>query len=117
MDSPGKNTGVGHHALLQGIFQTQGLNLGLLHCRQILHHLSRQESLVSWCIYLWSSSQYRYPLRWGQGQGACAAEMEVVGDFPQLLKDSFFKHLYQNSIWPYREKNGIVAKDFRAETT
>ena len=25
-DSPGKNTGVGSHALLQGIFQTQGLN-------------------------------------------------------------------------------------------
>ena len=25
-DSPGKNTGVGCHALLQGIFQTQGLN-------------------------------------------------------------------------------------------
>ena len=33
-DSPGKNTGVGCHALLQGIFPTQGLNprlLGLLH--------------------------------------------------------------------------------------
>ena len=29
-DSPGKNTGVGGHALLQGIFPTQGLNLGLL---------------------------------------------------------------------------------------
>ena len=28
---PGKNTGVGCHALLQGIFPTQGLNLGLLH--------------------------------------------------------------------------------------
>ena len=28
--------------LLQGIFQTQGLNPGLLHCRQILHHLSHQ---------------------------------------------------------------------------
>ena len=28
-DSPGKNTGVGCHALLQGIFQTQGLNPGL----------------------------------------------------------------------------------------
>ena len=27
---------------LQGIFQTQGLNPGLLHCRQILHHLSHQ---------------------------------------------------------------------------
>ena len=30
-DSPGKNTGVGCHALPQGIFQTQGSNPGLLH--------------------------------------------------------------------------------------
>ena len=30
-DSPGKNTGVGCHALLQGIFPTQGLKLHLLH--------------------------------------------------------------------------------------
>ena len=36
-DSPGKNTGVGCHFLLQGIFPTQGLNLGLLHCRQTLY--------------------------------------------------------------------------------
>ena len=43
-NSPGKNTGVGSHSLLQGIFLTQGLNLHLLHCRQILHHLSRRES-------------------------------------------------------------------------
>ena len=35
-DSPGKNTGVGCHALLQGIFPTQGSNPCLLHCRQIL---------------------------------------------------------------------------------
>ena len=35
-DSPGKNTGVGYHFLLQGIFTTQGLNLGLPHCRQTL---------------------------------------------------------------------------------
>ena len=39
-DSPGKNTGVGCHALLQGIFPTQGLNPVLPHCRQILCHLS-----------------------------------------------------------------------------
>ena len=32
-DSPGKNTEVGCHALLQGIFPTQGSNPGLLHCR------------------------------------------------------------------------------------
>ena len=37
-DSPGKGTGVGCHFLLQGIFQTRGLNLGLLHCRRILYH-------------------------------------------------------------------------------
>ena len=30
-----ENTGVGSHSLLQGIFLTQGLNLGLLHCRRI----------------------------------------------------------------------------------
>ena len=41
-DSPGKNPGVGCHALLQGIFPTQGLNLRLLHCKQILYHLSHQ---------------------------------------------------------------------------
>ena len=41
-DSPGKNTGVGCHALLQGIFPTQRLNPGLPHCRQILYHLSHQ---------------------------------------------------------------------------
>ena len=34
-DSPGKNTAVGCHALLQGIFPTQGLNPGLRHCGQI----------------------------------------------------------------------------------
>ena len=36
---PGKNIGAGCHSLLQGIFQTQGSNLGLLHCRKILYHL------------------------------------------------------------------------------
>ena len=30
-DSPGKNTGVSCHALLQGTFPTQGLNLHLSH--------------------------------------------------------------------------------------
>ena len=33
-DFPGKNTGVGYYFLLQGIFPTQGSNLGLLHCGQ-----------------------------------------------------------------------------------
>ena len=43
-DSPGKNTEVGCHALLQGIFPTQGSNPGVPHCRQILYCLGQQES-------------------------------------------------------------------------
>ena len=43
-NSPGRNTLVDFHSLLQGIFPTQGLNLGLLHCRQILYSLSHQGS-------------------------------------------------------------------------
>ena len=39
---PGKNTGMGCHFLLQGIFLTQGSNPGLPHCRQILYHLRHQ---------------------------------------------------------------------------
>ena len=39
-----KNTGVGSLSLLQEIFPTQGLNPGLLHCRQILYQLSYQGS-------------------------------------------------------------------------
>ena len=45
-DSPGKNTRVGCHALLQGIFQTEGLNLGLVHCRWILYCLSHQKPAI-----------------------------------------------------------------------
>ena len=44
VDSPGKNTEVGCHALLQGIFPTQESNPGLLHCRQIVYHLNYQGS-------------------------------------------------------------------------
>ena len=40
--SPGKSAGVGCHALLQGVFPTQGWNPGLLHCRQSLGPLSHQ---------------------------------------------------------------------------
>ena len=41
---PGKNTRVGFHFLLPGIFPIRGSNPGLLHCRQILYHLSYNES-------------------------------------------------------------------------
>ena len=66
-DSPGKNTGVGCHALIQGIFPTQPLNPGLLYWRWILYCLSHQGSpflfggslIVFWALntllLLWAS--------------------------------------------------------------
>ena len=43
-DSPSKNTGVGSHSLLQGIFPTKVSNPHLLHCRQIPYCLSHAGS-------------------------------------------------------------------------
>ena len=44
--SQGRNIVVGSHTLLQGIFPTDGLNPGLLHCRWILYLLSHQGSKI-----------------------------------------------------------------------
>ena len=52
-NSPGQNTGVGSLSLPQGIFPTQGLNLGLRHCRWILYQLSHKGSprILEWVAY------------------------------------------------------------------
>ena len=51
-NSPGKNTGVGSLSLLQGIFLTQESNPGLVHCRQILYHLSYQYQITLYILKL-----------------------------------------------------------------
>ena len=60
-NSPGQNTGVGSLSLLQGIFPTQGLNLGLPRCRRILHPLSHKRSprTLEWVAYPFSSRSSR----------------------------------------------------------
>ena len=57
LNSLGQNTAVGSLSLLQGIFSTQGSNLGLLHCRQILCWLNHKGSprILEWVAYLFSS--------------------------------------------------------------
>ena len=52
-DSPGKNTGVSCHALLQEIFQTQGLNSGIPHCRWILYWEAPDSILLNSLIHLY----------------------------------------------------------------
>ena len=63
------DTGVGCLFLLQGIFLTQGLNLGLPHCRQTLNPLSHQGSpficiiiLYNWIVNSGSDKVYLYRL-------------------------------------------------------
>ena len=70
-DSPGKNTGVSCHFLLQGIFLTQGLNPGLLHCRRILYPLSL-EMLIFQGVGVW-----RVWLRLHMRQGICVYASET----------------------------------------
>ena len=43
-DSSGKKSGVGCHSPLQGLFPSQGLNPGLLHCMWVLYHLNQHRS-------------------------------------------------------------------------
>ena len=64
-NSPGQITGVGILSLLQGIFPTQGLNPGLLHCRRIPYQLSHQESprILDWVPYPFSSRSSQ-PRNW-----------------------------------------------------
>ena len=60
-NSPGKNTRVGWHFLLQEIFSTQESNLGLPHCRQILYNLSYQGyPKLNWTelIWIWCGGTY-----------------------------------------------------------
>ena len=56
-NSPGKNTGVGCHSLLRGIFPTQGSNPHLPYCRWILYQLSHNGSprTLEWVAYPFSS--------------------------------------------------------------
>ena len=65
MDCAGQNTGVGSLSLLQGIFPTQGLNPGLLHCRRILYQLSHKgiPRILEWAAYPFSSGS-SLPRNW-----------------------------------------------------
>ena len=83
-DSPGRNTGVGCHSFLQGIFLTQELNPGLLHCMQIL-------CLPSFCNYLfiawiWQSRPDMGPrhTEWHQPR----AMQATAATFPSLWSEA-----------------------------
>ena len=75
-DFPGKNTGVSSHSLLQGIFPAQGSNPGLLHCRQILYHVSQQgRSLVKFSSIQSLSRVRLFATPW---IAACQASLSIT---------------------------------------
>jgi len=108
-DSPGKNTELGCHFLFQRIFLTQGSNLDLRYCRQILCQLSYQGS--PWghyaksnksdkdrqtpydLIYMWNilkkeTHRYREQIDACQRWGVCVWQVYKVGEGNQKLQTS-----------------------------
>ena len=74
--SPVQSTGVGRRSLLQGIFPTQGSNLGLLHCRRILYQLSHRgspRSLLGACLSVTLDTRACWTLRAHWSRQACAS--------------------------------------------
>ena len=77
MDSPGKNTGVGSHFLLQGIFPTRGLYLCLLLGGRILYHWATGETpAVAFNIIIGARSQTQSQERSGKRIGLTYALIE-----------------------------------------
>ena len=61
-NSPGQNTGVGSLSFLQGIFPTQELKWGLLHCTWILYQVSHQGSPLSFLSFSKKLNEFWQPL-------------------------------------------------------
>ena len=57
-DSPGRDAGMGCHALLQGIVPTQGSNPGVPHCRRFLYQLSCQGGSSHMILYIIIKQKY-----------------------------------------------------------
>ena len=106
MNSPGQDTRVGRPSLLWGIFPTQGLNPGLLHCRWILYQLSHKGSqrTLEWvaCPFSSRSSQPRSRTRFSGITGRYFTNWAIR----EVLKVER-KNSKNESSWNYssRERN------------
>ena len=106
-NSPGQNTGVGSLSLLQGIFPTQGSNLGLLHCRWILYQLSHQGSPLSSVQREYSrqrKQQVQRPWVWQNSKGP--ASVEASGGDPGFVGPCMPVEACWLFLWPKWEALG-----------
>ena len=104
--SPGKNTRVGAHSLLQGTFLTQGLNPGLLHCRWILYHLNHQGSPDSTIVIYFSGNPWvSYENPGGY------ANVHPKGNQSWLFIGRTDAEAETAILWPPDSKNWLIGKD------
>ena len=101
-DSLGKNARVSCHVLLQGMFPTQGSNIGLLHCRWILYHLSHQGSqrILEMVACSFSRGSF-WPRNW-TGVSCIAHNLITSWD---TREDPCKVGIQLNSLEPFLEKN------------
>ena len=107
-NSPGKNTGVDSHSLLQGIFQTQGSNPGLPYCRQILYCLSHREAHVRINWPFFASLVLQWTSCWSQLlwiRGRLLGFTVTPGD-QGLYDDS---HLREGGFWGSGRENKVLS--------
>ena len=106
-NSPGQNTGMGSHSLLQRIFPTQGLNPGLQHCRRILYQLSHQVSpRILLCV--------AYPFSSGSSQSRNQTGVSCIsGGFfiSWLLLKGLFKY-----CWNWHMSTTILILQFGSQS-
>ena len=98
-DSPGQNIGVGCHAVLQGIFLTQGSNSVLLHCRLTLYHSGKPPN-----FYIFKCSQ-----EVEERISSVSPKVKMIGEAillndRQLLGVSFFFFSFKSAKLTYHLK-------------
>ena len=90
VDFPAKNIGVGCHALLQGIFPTQGLNLNLL------------------CLVRWQEGFFTTDTTWeAQKRGHYGAAFFTDGNKPHMNHDLLFSHQCGRNIFLWLQSENL----------
>ena len=100
--SPGQNTRVGSLSLLQGIFPTQELKSGLMHCSQIIYQLSHKGSprILEWVAYPLSGGS-SWP-RNQTGVSCIAGRFFTNWAMVNVLSEIIFKRVLSTLMWsPY----------------